>query len=450
MRTRLRYGLLIIGLLINSGCTATPTSPPLEPAPLEPVSTEPASFPSELPEVISISSPKPRLLVPNTSQQDLQELVNGNNRFAFDLYQTIRDFDGNLFYSPYSISLALAMTYAGARGQTASQMVETLHFLLPPERLHPAFNQLDLTLHSRGKNISEESGKGFTLNIVNALWGQDGYAFFAEFLDLLAENYGAGLRLVDFVNEPESSRLLINDWVLEQTHDRIKDLIPEGVITDLTRLVLANAIYFQADWSSPFEKGLTHDGQFSLLDGSKVSVPMMNQTVAYNYTRGQDFQALELPYLGYEMSMVILHPDPAHFIEFEKDLDAGQLETIVAQLESTDLQLSMPKFEYEMNLPLAKVLQDMGIEDAFKLELADFSGMDGRKELYIQDVLHKAFVAVDEKGTEAAAATAIVVGVESAPVEQTSVKIDSPFIFLIRDMETGSILFLGRVLNPLP
>lgn len=450
MITRLIYGLLVVGLLINSGCTGTPTSLPLKPTPLDPISTEPASSPSDPPEVISISSPKPRLLVPNTTQQDVQELVDGNNRFAFDLYQIIQDFDGNLFYSPYSISLALAMTYAGARGQTASQMVETLHFKLPPERFHPAFNLLDLTLHGRGKNLPEESGKGFTLNIVNALWGQEGYAFLAEFMDLLAENYGAGLRLVDFENEPESSRQLINDWVLEQTHDRIKDLIPQGVITDLTRLVLANAIYFQANWASPFEEPLTHEGQFTLLNGGKVSVPMMNQTKAHKYTRGQDYQALELPYLGHEMSMVILHPNTDHFIEFENNLDAEQFMAIVAQLESTDLQLSMPKFEYEMNLPLATVLQDMGMEDAFMAELADFSGMDGRKELYVQDVLHKAFVAVDEKGTEAAAATAIVVGVESAPVEQISVKIDSPFIFLIRDMETSSILFLGRVLNPLP
>lgn len=450
MKLRVLKQLLIIGLLILSGCTATPTTTPLEPTPLEPVSTEPASPPPDLPEVKFVSSQKTRLLIPNPSQDDFHDLVNGNNHFAFDLYHAIRDTDGNLFYSPYSISLALAMTYAGARGQTASQIAETLNFSIPSERLHPAFNHLDLTLHSRGKDIPEETGKGFTLNIVNALWGQEGYAFLAEFLDILAENYAAGLSLVDFVNEPESSRQLINDWVLEQTHDRIKDLIPEGVITDLTRLVLANAIYFQADWSTPFEKAFTHEGQFSLLDGGKVTVPIMNQTVMYNYTRGEDFQALELPYLGYEMSMVILHPDPPHFIEFEANLDAIQLEAIVAQLESTNIQLSMPKFEYEMNLPLAKVLQEMGMEDAFKAELADFSGMDGTMELYLQDVLHKAFVAVDEKGTEAAAATAVVVGVESAPLEQISVKIDSPFIFLIRDMETGSILFLGRVLNPLP
>jgi serpin B len=450
MKIRIIHAVLVLGLLVVSGCAGAPTPAPVEPSPPVPISPEPAppQPPSELPEIKSVSSPKVRLDTPATNEQDLAELVKGNNRFAFDLYQSIRGDGGNLFYSPYSISLALAMTYAGARGETANQMAESLQFNLPDERLHAAFNQLDLVLHSRGENVSEEDGRGFTLNIVNSLWGQDGYDFLSEFLDILAENYGAGLRLLDFESAAEAARQVINEWVMEQTNDRIKDLIPEGVINTLTRLVLVNAIYFDAAWSSPFDAEFTKEAEFSLLDGSTVEVPMMNQTQFYNYSNGEDFQAIELPYRGYEMSMVILHPEPQAFGSFEGSLAAERLEEIVGELERTNVDISLPKFQFDMDLPLAQVLQELGMVDAFEFGPADFSGMDGTRELYLQDVLHKAFVSVDEEGTEAAAATAVVVGVTSAPMEPIQVKIDSPFIFLIRDMETGSILFLGRVLNP--
>jgi serpin B len=450
MKIRMIHVVLVFGLLVASGCTGAPTPAPVEPSPQVPILPEPTppQVPAVLPEIKSVSSPKERLISPASNEQDLQELVAGNNRFAFDLYRSIRGNGDNLFYSPYSISLALAMTYAGARGETATQMAETLQFILPAERLHPAFNQLDLILHSRGQNLSEEDGRGFTLNIVNSLWGQDGYDFLPEFLDLLAENYGAGLQLLDFQNAAEAARQIINEWVMEQTNDRIEDLIPEGVINNLTRLVLANAIYFDAAWSSPFEAEFTKEAEFSLLDGSAVKVPMMNQTQFYNYSSGEDFQAIELPYRGYEMSMVILHPDPQGFGSFESSLTVEQLEEILNEMERTNMDLSLPKFQFDMDLPLAQVLQDLGMVDAFEFGQADFSGMDGTRELYLQDVLHKAFVSVDEEGTEAAAATAVVIGVTSAPMEPITVKIDSPFIFLIRDMETGSILFFGRVLDP--
>jgi serpin B len=452
MKIRIIHAVLVLGLLVVSGCAGAPTPAPVEPSPPAPILPEPTppQLPSELPEIKSISSAKERLIAPESSEQDIQELVQGNNRFAFDLYQSIRGDGDNLFYSPYSISLALAMTYAGARGETANQIAETLQFNLPDERLHSAFNQLDLILHSRGESVSEEDGRGFTLNIVNSLWGQEGYAFLSEFLDVLAENYGAGLQLLDFENAAEAARQVINEWVMEQTNDRIEDLIPEGVINSLTRLVLANAIYFDAAWSSPFEAEFTKEAEFSLLDGSKVEVPLMNQTQFYNYSSGEDFQAIELPYQGYEMSMVILHPDPQAFETFESSLTVEQLEEILKEMDRTNIDLSLPKFEFDMNLPLAQVLQELGMVDAFEFGPADFSGMDGTRELYIQDVLHKAFVSVDEEGTEAAAATAVVIGVTSAPMEPFSVKIDSPFIFLIRDMETNSILFLGRMLNPAP
>jgi serpin B len=451
MKTKWINSLLVLAILFVSGCAGAPTPSPATPtqpettAP-EPVPTQP---PGETNEIIFVSSGKPRDAAPAVPQADLEELVAGNNQFAMDLYHSVRTGEGNLFYSPYSISLALAMTYAGARGNTAQEMAEALNFNLPAERLHPAFNKLDLALQSLGEDIPEdEEGRGFTLNIVNSIWGQEGYPFLPEFLDILAENYAAGLNLMDFATQPEISRQIINDWVMEQTNDRIEDLIPPGVIDALTRLVLVNAIYFNAGWASPFMEDFTQEGDFRLPDGSTVQAPMMNQINMHGYSSGPGFQAVELPYYGYKTSMVILHPDLGDFDSFESSLDADRLNEILSGLNVTNINLSMPKFEFEMSLPVANALQELGMVDAFQEFQADFSGMDGTQDLYIQDVLHKAFVAVDEEGTEAAAATAVVVGVTSAPLDPVEVKIDSPFIFLIRDRESGSILFVGRVLNP--
>ncbi|MBM3175326.1 MAG: serpin family protein, partial [Chloroflexi bacterium] len=214
-----------------------------------------------------VQSEKQRITSPNVNQADQAALVDGNNAFALDTYQVIRKAEGNLFFSPYSISLALAMTYAGARGTTAQQMANTLHFTLPQEQLHPAFNSLDTELSQRGQGAKGKDEKGFRLNIVNAIWGQKGYKFLPEFLDTLAQNYGAGLRTLDFKQASEASRITINDWVSQQTEGRIKDLIPKGAIDPLTRLVLTNAIYFNAAWQFPFKKESTKDGAFHLLDG---------------------------------------------------------------------------------------------------------------------------------------------------------------------------------------
>lgn len=451
MKMKLINGLILLVFLTVTGCAGAPNPATDTPVPQEPTPGQPAPTQREAQalEISLIRSEKARETSPVVPEGDLKDLVAGNNQFALDLYQTIRDSDGNLFYSPYSISLALAMTYAGARGNTAQEMAQTLNFNLPDEQLHPAFNQLDLALHSRGENIpEEEEGRTFELNIVNSLWGQEGYTFLPEFLDLLAQHYAAGLNLLDFAGAPEASRQIINEWVMEQTNDRIEDLIPPGAIDALTRMVLVNAIYFNAAWASPFEQELTQQADFHLLDGTTVDTPMMNQTKIYGYAVGQGFQAVELPYYGHETSMVILHPDLENFKEFESSLSAERINEILAELNSTNLNFSMPKFEFDMNLPVANELRVLGMVDAFQPGQADFSGMDGTHDLYIQDVLHKAFVSVDEEGTEAAAATAVVVGVTSMPADPMDVKIDSPFIFLIRDIESGSILFLGRVLHP--
>ena len=256
-----------------------------------------------------VMSDKPRETSPDVSEADLALLVEGNCAFAFKLYQALREEEGNLFYSPHSISVALAMTYAGARGQTAQQMAAALQFLLEQERLHPAFNWLDVELAQRGEGAEGKDGEGFRLNIVNAIWGQKDYSFLPAFLDVLAENYGAGLRILDFTNETEKSRLAINQWVSDQTEGRIEDLIPQGAIDAWTRLVLTNAIYFNAAWEYPFDENVTADGPFYLLDGGQVTVPMMKQTESFGYTDGEGFQAVELPYDGGELSMVILIPE---------------------------------------------------------------------------------------------------------------------------------------------
>jgi serpin B len=394
-----------------------------------------------------IQSDKPRETSPDVDDTDLTMLVNGNSDFAFDLYQALNKEDDNIFYSPYSMSLALAMTYAGARGETEQQMANALHFILPQDRLHPVFNSLDIELSQRGEGAQGKDGEGFRLNIVNAIWGQKDYEFLTTFLDTLAENYGTGLRLLDFISAPDESRLTINNWVSDQTEGRIEDLIPQGLINELTRLVLTNAIYFNAAWQYPFSEDMTEDGPFYLLDEGEVTIRMMRQTESFGYAEGEGYQAVELPYDGGELSMVILLPQSDQFEAFEGSLDTQRVDSIVKALELKQVALTMPQFEFESSFSLREILAMMGMPVAFS-EGADFSGMTGNRDLFIADVVHKAFVSVDEAGTEAAAATAVVMELTAVPETSVKVTIDHPFIFLIRDVETGTILFVGRVVNP--
>ena len=395
-----------------------------------------------------VASEKERVIAPDVTAADVADLAESNSAFAFDLYQVLRRTEGNLFYSPHSISVALAMTYAGARSDTELQMTETLRFVLPQEHLHPAFNSLDQELARRGEGAEGKDEKGFRLNVVNAIWGQAGFGFLDEFLDVLAENYGAGLRVLDFVKEPEQSRVTINDWVSDQTEGRIEDLIPAGVIDTVTRLVLTNAIYFNAAWAYPFTPELTDDGPFHLLDGGEVTVPMMRQQDSLAFLDGGSLQAVELPYDGMELSMVILVPNTGEFERFEESLDASRVNAILNDLQYGKVALAMPKFEFDDSFMLADALVELGMVDAFGPG-ADFSGMTGDRELFISDVIHKAFVSVDEAGTEAAAATAVVMKLTAEmPEEPVEVTVDRPFIFLIRDIQTGAVLFVGRVLDP--
>jgi len=402
-------------------------------------------------EAAVVASEKPRERTPDAEIDDVRALAAGNTAFALDLYRHLLEDAGdeNLFYSPYSLSIALAMTYAGAEGETAEQMAEALHLALPEPQLHAAFNRLDLLLASRGEGAEGKDDQGFRLNVVNALWGQRDYEFLAGFLDTLAENYGAGLRTLDFASDPEGARETINAWVEEQTEGRIEDLIPAGVLTALTRLVLTNAIYFNAAWAEPFNEARTEDAPFTLLDGSEVSVPMMHQTTNYAYAEGEGYRAVELPYDGHELSMLIVLPEAGTLGDYEAGPDAADLNDIVDRLQHRSVTLAMPRFETRSAFSMVDALQALGMEDAFSQQDADFSGMTEKPELYISEVVHEAFVSVDEAGTEAAAATAVVMTLRSAaPMDPVEMRIDHPFLFFIRDVETGTVLFVGRLVDP--
>ncbi len=374
---------------------------------------------------------------PDVTIDDLSVLAQGQNAFAFDLYQAIREADENLFYSPYSISVALAMTYAGARGETAQQMAEVLHYGLPQDRLHPAMNAVAQSLTHQ---------EGLTLTVANSLWAQEDYTFLDAFLETLARNYGAGVRLVDYIDPAarEEARQAINDWVLDETNGKVEELILEDMLTDLTRLVLANAIAFEADWADPFQHS-TEDDTFFLLDGTEVTVPMMARRATTLHAETERYQAIDLPYEGERMHMMVLMPAEGEFEEIEAELDASFARGLIDSIEAKDVKLYMPKFSYDARLALKDTLIGLGMVDAFDADLADLSGMDGTDLLYISRVAHKAFVAVDEEGTEAAAATGVIVEEESMPV---TVRVERPFIFFIYDAELDVILFVGRVLNP--
>lgn len=392
-----------------------------------------------------------RDLAPEVENGDLVALVEGNTEFALDMYRRIGGVDDNLFFSPFSLSTALAMVYAGARGITESQMAEVLRYSLPPERLHPAFNWLDAQLRSNGSNSAQDNSQPFQLSVANAIWGQEGFEFVPGFLDTLARNYGAGLRLIDFQADAESARLKINEWVAENTRDRIKDIIPPGGLSAAVRLVLANAIYFKADWQTRFEPANTRSLPFTLLDGTQVATDFMShaKTETLAYASGDGFQAVELPYRGGEMSMLVLLPDDGRFIDFEAGLSRDRLDEITAEMQPQPVRVILPKFKFESAFQAAEILAEMGMPDAFCGGEVDFSGMDGRGELCIGQIYHKAFVAADEKGTEAAAASVVVMEAAGLPLNEVVVfHANRPFIFIIRHKITGSVLFIGRLKTP--
>lgn len=393
-------------------------------------------------EIPEIRSSLARNTQPDVSDADMATFVAGNTAFATDLYKQVSGTDGNLFMSPHSISTALAMTWAGAAGNTATQMAETLHFTLPAEKQHAAFDKLDLVLASRAASAKGDTIP-FRLTTANALFGQTGKTFEAPFLDTLAVNYDAGMRVLDFAGDPEGSRVTINQWVEDKTNDKIKELLPKGSTTGIS-LALTNAIYFSGAWAEPFDAGDTTDRAFSVKGGTPVQVPFLHGSHEGNYGEGDGWKAAELGYDGGDLAMVVVVP--SDLSAFEASLDAVALARILDTMTPHALDLSLPKFKFDAPLGLGDALQALGMTDAFGAA-ADFSGIDGTHGLSISDVLHKGFVSIDEKGTEAAAATAVLLGDTAAP-EPATLVVDRPFLFLIRDKPTGAILFLGRVVDP--
>jgi serpin B len=331
------------------------------------------------------------------------------------------------------------MIYAGARGETGQQMAGVMHYTLPRAELHAAFNALDQALSGRGQ------GENLHLDIVNAIWGQQGHAFLEAFLDTLAEQYGAGLRGVDF-GQAEEARQVINRWISDRTERSIQELLPPGAVDGETVLILNNVVTVKAAWQHAFPEAHTSDGPFTLLDGDQVAVPMMSQLAELGYAEGAGVQVFELPYAGDELSMVVLLPEQGSFEQFARSLDMQKVAALLDRLERRGMALTMPKFRFDATLRLKDALVELGMVDAF--DQADFSGMDGTQELFVDEMYHQAVVAVDEAGTEATAASAVVMARKGAPSVEQEVKIDRPFIFMIRDIDTGTILFMGHVLDP--
>jgi serpin B len=372
--------------------------------------------------------------VPSVEQR---ALVAGNTQFAFDLYQILHQEGGNLFFSPYSISLALAMVYTGSDGKTEEQMASALHFEFAPYDLPPVFGALHSELVRRGT-------RNFQLRLANSLWWQEGYDVRQVFLDTLRRRLGATVESLNFLATPEKSRATINEWVSRHSKGKIKELLPQGSITSLTRLVLANAIYFRATWKERFNADFTSDSPFNLLDGRQVTVPMMNQITPFAYTSTDSVQAVELPYISEQFSMVVLLPARGQFEEFAGSLTADRVISILEHLSKEMVQVYMPRFEFRSSFRLSSALKDLGMTDAFILGRANFRGMALTRELFLGDLYHQTVVSVDENGTLAVAGTA---GDMPMPIVPT-VRLNRPFIFLIRDIETGTILFMGQVVDP--
>ncbi len=372
----------------------------------------------------------------------VNNVVNSINQFAFDLYPALKNKEENIFFSPYSLSTAMAMTYEGARGKTAEEIRQVFHY---PE---------DIEILRRGYaetiNQINKKDKKYELHTANALWAQKNYPFLPEYFKTVEKYYGGKVTNVDFAWDTENSRLTINKWVEEQTRNRIKDLIPQGVITSLTRLVLTNAIYFKGNWETQFPKGNTKEAEFRASVDKKVRVPMMFiGGRKFNYAENEALQLLELPYAGNELSMLILLPRN-ELSEVEPYLKADKIQDLMKDMCQEEVDVYLPRFKFETKYLMGGeqgILGGMGMPTAFSEMRADFSGMTGKPDLYITEVVHQAFVEVNEEGTEAAAATGIIMGAKAVLMKKVF-RADHPFIFFIQEKRTGAILFFGRVIDP--
>ncbi|MGA2205294.1 MAG: serpin family protein [Terracidiphilus sp.] len=383
---------------------------------------------------------------PLSSASDQAEAVKGSNAFAVDLYAQLRGQPGNLFFSPESISADFAMAYAGARGQTATEIEKVFHFALPPDRLHPAMGALLAQMNAQHQ--------AYELHVADALWAQKDASFLPAYMTLVQTDYAAGFRPVDFKSSPEAVRATINQWVEQQTNNKIQNLLGPGTVTSATRLLLTNAIYFKGTWLNPFDGNYTEDEEFHLSAKQSIKTPMMNRNGSYRYYDGGTFQALELPYAGNKLSMVVLlSKDTEGLPALEKSFTSAAANEWIQKLEPVGkVILTLPRFTLTQQFELSSTLSAMGMPQAFS-GAADFSGMTGKPDFTISAAIHKAFIDVNEQGTEAAAATAIemvATAMQRPNNEPPPIVFDAdhPFLFLIRDTSTGAILFLGRVTDP--
>lgn len=378
--------------------------------------------------------------IPDELAPDAARLVTANNAFAFSLYRQLHTEQGNLFFSPFSVATALGMTLAGARTDTEREMVDVLRLQMPWPAVGPAAGALLASL-DRGSAFG-----GYRLDIANRLWGHEGYTFLDEFLATTRDHYDAELARLDFAGAPEAARGTINRWVEEQTENRIQELLPEGFVHPDTRLILTNAIYFKGDWAHKFDPNATRIGTFHVSPSETVSVSMMTRDGEFRAALRNGVSVLELPYAGNDLSMIVLLPTGGGGLAaLEERLNAEYVDGWVAALDSTRLFVTIPRFTMTSTFSLGETLAAMGMPSAFDPSAADFSGMTGNRELFIGGVVHKAFVEVNEQGTEAAAATGVGMRTVSMPPSFTA---DHPFVFVIRDNVTGSMLFVGRVANP--
>ncbi|MCP4578818.1 MAG: serpin family protein [Deltaproteobacteria bacterium] len=377
-------------------------------------------------------------------QSDVGPLVQDNSAFALDLFHKLRTSEGNLFFSSYSISTALAMTYAGARNNTEKEMAKALRFSPDQKRLHAGFAELEARF-----NLLNDADN-ITLNIANSLWPQEGYSLLPEYLLLIKKSYGVSISPVDYKGASEEARTIINAWVEDKTHEKIKDIIQPGILDALTRLVLVNAIYFKGNWAGQFKPEQTKIAPFFVSSEESVQHPLMSQKQKFRYAKLESLRILELPYVGNELSMIVLLPKEADDLkELESRLSVENLNQWRGRLKKREVMVFLPKFKMTSKFRLDKTLVSMGMVDAFSDIKADFSGMDGRSAgFFIGAVLHKAFVDVNEEGTEAAAATAVVMRRTSISAPPPTFRADHPFVFLIQDNRTESILFMGRVTDP--
>jgi serpin B len=439
---RNRLPTLLLPLLLT-GCAALGVSIRFPDASAVPDASAPESSPDVIAGIELARAKTPRL----STEADPEPAARAMNDFGVDLYAKLARGDGNLIFSPASIELALAMLRPGARTETASQMDTAMH-AVGSDEMAPAISGLQAALDSRSGRFQDYSGEQVpvTLRIANSAFAQHGMAIEPAYLDALSSRFDAGIRLVDYAKDFEAARNLINDWVAGQTEQRIRDLLAPGSLDDQTRLVLANAIYLKAPWLIQFSKDATTTQPFTTADGRTVQVPMMSEQDTFGYAEGNGWQAVDLPYVGGSLSMTVMLPDD--LAAFEASLTGDSLRSIVGKLSSSDVRLSLPRFAIETKTDLPEQLSALGMPLPFDPVRADFSGITSDDLLYVSNVVHQANITVDESGTEAAAATAVIVGRTSLPSKIARMTVDHPFLFVLRDDPTGTILFLGRVTDP--